>query len=677
MKETLSDNKTTESGLYSKEHHLLEKTAELIRDENLSKEELLQEFSNLHFEYDKLLKDSVKINRIADRNQRKLIRMLELEKRNLLLEQVVKERTKEIEDKNQQLEEQSQKLKELDRVKSRFLTNISHEFRTPLTLIMGPLEQMIENGKDFSEFEKNRKHIMMLRNSQRLLRLINQLLELSKLDSGRMKLQAGKTDIVSFMKIIFAYFQPLADQNELELVFQDRFEKDDRSFYIDHRKLEDVMSNILINAVKFTPPGGRVTVTLEEGPPEYERFPAGSADISVSDTGPGIPDTQLKYIFNRFYEAEQTAERRQKGSGIGLALAKELVELHHGTIDVISREGDGSTFTVKLPRGDGHLSREQIVDVPQPQTESQTESQTQPQTNSQTMVQSLENQMLDSVLEKEEENQPRIPFLLDENGENARPADISTVLVVDDSLEMRGYIKDCLEPGYRTIEAANGKEGVEKARKEIPDLIVSDVMMPELNGFELCRTLKNDVSTSHIPIILLTVKSSEDSVVKGLECGADDYVTKPFSTKILSARVKNLINLNREQQLKLKRELTGRPTRISVSPTEKEFVEDLKTVLEKNLPDPDFNVDAMCKKLYMSHPTLYRKIQALSGESPTAFLRSYRLKRAMELLESGFGSVTEVAVEVGFNSRSYFTKCFRERFHQLPSAFISGENGAE
>lgn len=661
MKETLSDNKTTETDLYSREHSLLEKAAKLIQSENLSREELQKEFLKLHSEYDKLLKASVKINRIADRNQRKLMSMLELEKRNLLLEQVVKERTREVEEKNSQLEEQSQKLKEMDRVKSRFLTNISHEFRTPLTLIMGPLEQLIENSSDIAEFEKKKKHIMMLRNSQRLLRLINQLLELSKLDSGRMKLQASKTDIVSFMKIIVSYFQPLADQNELELVFEDRFKSEDRSVYIDFRKLEDVISNILINAVKFTPPGGQVCLTVKGSPPEYDLFPSGSVEISVSDTGPGIPAVQLKYIFNRFYEAEHTNERRQKGSGIGLALAKELVELHHGTISAKSREGDGSTFIVKLPRGDNHLSEEQIVDRPEPQTISQT----------------LDIQMIHSVIEQPDDAHPRAPFVLEENNGNSETSDRqdemkpATILIVDDSMEMRTYIKDCLGPGYIAIEAANGREGIESARKAIPDLIVSDVMMPEINGHELCRTLKNDVTTSHIPIILLTVKSSEESVVKGLECGADDYVTKPFSSKILSARIKNLINLNRENQLRLTRELTGRPTQISVSSTEIEFIEDLKKVLEENLTDPEFNVDAMCKKLYMSHATLYRKIQALSGESPTAFIRSYRLNRAMQLLESGFGSVTEVAVEAGFSSRSYFTKCFKERFQQLPSDFIS------
>jgi signal transduction histidine kinase/DNA-binding NarL/FixJ family response regulator len=658
MKPEAGESKTAETNLYFKEFALLERVKEIIEKGDFSKDEILKEFADFHTEYDKLLKGIVKISRIADANQRKLMRTLELEKRNLLLEQVVKERTQEIGDKNRQLEEQSEKLKEMDRVKSRFLTNISHEFRTPLTLIMGPLEQMIAGDGDYSGMDKKKKHIMMLRNAQRLLRLINQLLELSKLDSGRMKLQAGKTDIVSFIKVIVTYFQSLADQNELDLVFDNTLEHEDRFLYIDHRKIEDVMSNILINAVKFTPPGGQISVTIKETPPEYENYPEGAVEISVGDTGPGIPAMQLRHIFNRFYEAKSTAERRQKGSGIGLALAKELVELHHGTISVNSREGDGSTFSVQLPKGSGHLAAEQKTGHAEPPN----------------MTQSLESQMLESVIEVEGENEPKSRFYLEGDPAAKEPA---IILVVDDSPEMRGYIRESLEPDYTVIEAGDGKEGIDKARKSVPDLIVSDVMMPGVNGYELCRTLKNDVNTSHIPVILLTVKASEDSVVQGLESGADDYITKPFSTKILSVRIKNLIDLHRDLQLTMNRELTGKPTKISVSAVEREFVEDLKKVLEENLPDPDFNVDAMCKKLYMSRPTLYRKIQAISGESPTEFIRSYRLKRASQLLESGFGSVTEVAFEVGFSSRAYFTKCFRERFHQLPSAYHPSESEAE
>jgi DNA-binding response OmpR family regulator len=250
----------------------------------------------------------------------------------------------------------------------------------------------------------------------------------------------------------------------------------------------------------------------------------------------------------------------------------------------------------------------------------------------------------------------------------------SIILVVEDSADVRDYIRGSLEPLYSVAEAKNGREGIERAQELIPDLIVSDIMMPEKDGYELCRVLKNDRITSHIPIILLTAKASEENIIEGLETGADDYVTKPFSTRILCARIKNLIDLRRHLQDTLNREMTFQPDKISVSPIDKEFLHDLQAVIEENISDPDFSVEELSKKLYMGRTTLYRKIQALSGESPTDFIRSYRLKRGAELLKKNFGSVLEVAFEVGFSSANYFTKCFKKKFHQLPTTFKETES---
>ena len=270
--------------------------------------------------------------------------------------------------------------------------------------------------------------------------------------------------------------------------------------------------------------------------------------------------------------------------------------------------------------------------------------------------------MNDMVVEKEEEEGDAFEaeVTVDEK---------DIILVVDDSAEMREYIRGTLEPVYTVVEAGDGREGIQKAQEIIPDLIISDIMMPEVNGYELCRVLKNDVNTSHIPIILLTAKASEENIVEGLETGADDYITKPFNTGILSAKIKNLINLRRQLHLKWDREMTLQPTNMSVSKIDEEFFQELEEVIEKNLSEPEFNVEDMGKRLYMSRATLYRKIHALSGKTPSEFLRSYRLKRAAQLLKSNFGSVTEVAFEVGFSNRTYFTKCFKEQFHQLPSDF--------
>ncbi len=573
-----------------------------------------------------------------------LWRSRKLVKEKQALEQIVKDRTKEIIEKNKQLEDQSEKLKEMDKVKSRFFANISHEFRTPLTLIMGPLEQML-SGPRGSEQEQEKRLKMMLRNSRRLLGLINQLLELSKLDSGEVKLQASRQNIVPFLKGIAASFEMAAVQNQLDLVFH--AEAENITLYFDPGKLEEAVCNLIANAVKFTPSGGRISFSVNISP--------GSdfVVISVSDTGPGIPRDQLEHIFDRFFQADSTYEHHRKGSGIGLSIARELVELHHGTIDAHTgeNEGGGASFTIRLPLGEAHLGPNEILDL----------SETASGVGEPCKIPAA------ALIEKEEEDLEPVDDGIETK---AAAAEKDIILVVEDSADLRDYMRGALEPHYRVVEAADGEEGVEKAGEIIPDLVVSDIMMPKKDGYELCRQIKNDIKTCHIPVVLLTAKASEKDVLHGLETGADDYITKPFNTMLLMARIKNLIDLRRQMQLKLNREMTRQPVEISVSPMDNEFIRDLQEVIEKNLEDPDFNVEELCKKLYMSQSTVYRKIQALTGESPTDFIRSYRLKRAAQLLESGFGSITEVAFEVGFSSRSYFTRCFKEKFHQLPSSFL-------
>ncbi len=579
------------------------------------------------------------------------------------LELVVKERTKEIGEKNIQLEEQSEKLKEMDTIKSRFFANISHEFRTPLTLILGPLEQMIDACPQ-NEEDRKRKLTLIFRNAQRLLRLINQLLELSKLDSGRMKLQACETGIITFIKGIVDSFRVLTQQKELELVFSveqgDNENAEEISLYIDPRKMEDIMSNLLVNAMKFTPPGGQVRVTIKRLPagsaldsvPSVSStakkvFQAGFVEISVCDTGPGIPSEQLAFIFDRFYQADSTYEFHEKGSGIGLALCKELVELHHGIIEAANREEGGSRFIIRLPVGSAHLAAGEITEYDEAQD----------------FASGGQGAFL--------KNRPLDPQKTFDNFTSAA-SDRETkeiILVVEDSAEMRDYIRCELEPVYTVIEAEDGRRGIEKARETIPDLIISDVMMPEINGYELCRTVKTDVKTSHIPVILLTAKASDESVVAGLETGADDYVTKPFKTKILLARIKNLIDIRAQLQKNINREMTLQPVKTAVSKLDREFLKDLNVAINKNLPDEDFNVEKLSKKLYMGRTSLYRKVLALTGLTPTEFIRSYRLKRGAELLKQGPISVLEVAFEVGFSDSSYFSKCFKEKFHQLPSEY--------
>jgi signal transduction histidine kinase/DNA-binding response OmpR family regulator len=665
--------KSTDSArIYERELRLLEKIEEIENQKSLSKDKLSKEYIELGNEYDKLLRQTIKITRIGDANLRKLMRSWKLEQEKLHLEQIVKERTKEIEEKNRQLEnqtvllkEKSEKLKDLSESKSRFFANISHEFRTPLSLIMGLLEEMLSENRDK---EEKKKLTLMLRNSQRLLGLINQLLELSKFESGKIKLQACQQQIIPFLKGIVGLFDPVTNKNELDLTFQTEFEEEEEtiSLYFDAEKLEEIFFNLLSNAVKFTPSGGKITVTASKNPSIETNFPSGSMDISISDTGPGIPRDQLCNVFDRFYQSDRTSEHHRKGTGIGLAIAKELVELHHGEIKACSNKSEGTEFIIRLPMGDAHLEPDEIVEH---------------------LEKSYKHKDLKEILDLFlKEKEPGILAgtemnpLTDANSSKGmmtkRDIEIepeayekNIILIVEDSADVRAYIRRSLEPLYDVADAKGGQEGIQIAQEIIPDLIISDIMMPGIDGYELCRMLKNDRKTSHIPIILLTAKASDENILEGLEVGADDYITKPFNTRILCARIKNLIDLRCQLQQKIQQEMPLQPAKMSVSKIDKEFLKDLQKVIRKNISNPEFNVEKLCRELYMSRATLYRKIQALSGESPTEFIRSYRLKRGAILLKKKFGTVLEVAIEVGFSSANYFTKCFKEKFHRLPSNF--------
>ncbi len=590
---------------------------------------------------------------------------LQLEKQRL--EKVIEERTTEINRKNRQLEqqthqlkEQSEQLQEMDRLKAGFFANISHEFRTPLTLIMGSLEQMSGGGPD----EQGEHLDLMRHHSQRLLSLINQLLDLAKLDSGKMKLQAVRQDLVPLMNNVLTTFQIAAKQKRLEL--KARFDEDSAEFYFDEEKIEECICNLLQNAIKFTPPGGKITVSIKLGLEQDTSFPQGYVEISIRDTGIGIPREKLDHIFDRFYQADDSGKGYQKGTGIGLALTRELVTLHHGKINVHSSEGNprGTEFVIRLPLGDkllepgekkentagalGHkcankglylMDRDNLHHEPLPHTgEEKNTGQEDPETT----------------------------------GEPGEP-DKEVILVVEDETDVRRLIRKTLEPYYTVVEAQDGRDGVEKAREQIPDLVISDIKMPRKDGYQLCRELKKDVKTSHIPVILLTAKVEAENVIEGLETGADDYVTKPFHSKILCARIKNLIELRRQLQQKMQRKLRLQPSEIPVSSLDEDFLKEVQAVIDANLSDPDFNVESFSKKLFMNRVTLYRKIRALTGETPTEFIRSFRLKRAVQLLKANAGNVTEVALNVGFSSSSYFARCFKKKFHHAPSDYPAAE----
>ena len=583
------------------------------------------------------------------------------------LEQVIEERTREINTKNQQLQkqtllliEQAEQLKELDHAKSRFFANISHEFRTPLTLIIGPLEQILSG--QVPDALRNKLNLMQ-QNSHRLLTLINRLLDLSRIDSGKMKLQAAFQDIIPFLKGILASFEHPLQENELTLDFH--HPEEPIHLYFDKEKLEEVFTNLLANAVKFTPARGRITLSLKKVMTKEEDFPAGFLEMIIRDTGIGIPREQLAHIFDRFFQVE-SHERKHKGSGLGLALTRELVALHHGKIDVNSQVGEnsGTEFILRLPLGKDHLQPREIIDHIKEEPGSPGPKPGILQETGDSQI-NLREQGLEEVLIETGEVEPAV-----EPGQEGQPGLKPTILVVEDNLGMRLFIRESIEAFYTVVEAGDGEEGREKARELMPDLVISDIMMPKMDGYELCRDLKTQFKTSHIPVILLTAKASESSKVAGFETGADDYIIKPFNMKLLLTRIKNLIDLRRQLQEKIQKQLRLQPDEIKISSIDQRFINQLQEIIEKHISDEDLNVESLSEKMDISRVTLNKKIQALTGETAVEFIRSYRLKRAMQLLKENFGTVLDVALEVGFSNPSYFARCFKEKFHQLPSEFI-------
>ncbi|MCI0695270.1 response regulator [candidate division KSB1 bacterium] len=569
---------------------------------------------------------------------------------------------------------EAQKLHEVDQIKSRFFANISHEFRTPLTLILGPLEQLL--ARDFHG-DPMQQYGFMRRSANRLLHLINQLLDLSKLEEGSMPLRARPENIIHLLKVIIASFASLAERNKILLRLDtsalpksDRGEAEPLIVYLDHDKFEKCMNNLLANAIKFTPAGGEVSVAvavaggsdlkgegrrakgeerkvgaLRHSPIAYRPSHSTFVQITVKDTGLGIPADQLDKVFDRFYQVEENSSsshaHKRQGTGIGLALTKELIELHRGEIHAESELGKGSAFTVRLPSGKEHLKPEEIVEASD---------------------QSSVTSELLSVFGVE----PPASSIQDQAS-----SDQPVLLIVEDNLDMRTHIRNLLAQSCRIIEASDGTEGLEKSAEAIPDLIISDVMMPEMDGFEFCRRIKTDERTSHIPVILLTARASERSKLEGLETGADDYLTKPFNAHELRVRIKNLLEQRRKLRERFSREVTLQPRDIAITTADELFLQRVMAIVDKHLSDSDFNVEAFAQEFRMSRVQLHRKIKALTDQSPGDFIRALRLRAAAKLLAQGKHTVTEVAYEAGFNNLSYFAKCFREQFGVLPSEYTA------
>ncbi|HEY5918805.1 MAG TPA: ATP-binding protein [Chryseolinea sp.] len=551
-----------------------------------------------------------------------------LEVQNIELERSVIERTRQISSQNEELEAQADKIMELDKIKSRFFANISHEFRTPLSLILGPLEKKL--GQPVAEDRKDIE--VMHRSASRLLTLVNQLLDLSKLEDGSLSLHTIEQDLSKLVSSITSQFASMAEARGVDFTLtatQPIFA------FVDSDKLIKIVSNLLSNAFKFSATGGSITVLIRKGEPDL-KYGEGYAEIRVVDTGIGIEGKHLPRIFDRFYQVDNSVTREYEGSGIGLSLTKELVELHHGDISVSSQPDKGSSFVVRLPLGKSHLGPNEI-DLP-------------------AVFTAEAGPHLDLTASTSIE-------LLEQNGTSRLNPKI---LLIEDNADMRYYLRDDLKEQYLILEAADGEEGLRMAMSEIPDLIVSDLMMPRLDGKSLCEKLKLDEKTSHIPLILLTAKADVAARIEGFQVGADEYIAKPFHTDELKARIRNLIDGRKKLQEKFSRQLTLGPQEIQVDSLEEKFIRKVVSIIEKNMGEATFSVDVLAREAAMSNIQLYRKLKALTGSTPNDLIRNMRLERAGSLLRQRGGNVAEIAYQVGFNNLSYFAKCFREKFGLTP-----------
>ncbi|HEX6889142.1 MAG TPA: ATP-binding protein, partial [Chryseolinea sp.] len=518
---------------------------------------------------------------------------------------------------------EADKYQELNSLKSRFFANISHEFRTPLTLLLSPLEKRMQlttaPPEDREEFG------IMHRNASRLLNLVNQLLDLSKIEAGSLKLKIVHGNINAFIKSISSQFSSMAQSRKIHFEVTSLATVD---AWFDPDKLEKIISNLLSNAFKFTPSGGRISVTVS--------IDDGHAKLEISDSGMGIPPGEVERIFDRFYQVDDSNLREFEGSGIGLSLVKELVELHHGTISVTSKPGQGSCFTVRIPLGREHLKDSEI-------------SESAEIISANVLKASGQSALLPQPTTNEE---------------------IPKLLIVEDNEDLRTYLRLSLKDKYSLVEASNGQQGVELAIQEIPDLILSDLMMPKMDGLELCRQIKSNEKTSHVPVILLTAKTDQETRIDGLVTGADDYLAKPFSLPELIARINNLIETRKKLRKHFSSAIILKPSDIRVISLDDRFIKKVMERIEVHLSDSSFSVEVLADEVAMSTIQVYRKLKAITGQTPNDLIRNVRLERAASLLDQHAGNVADVAYMVGFNNLSYFAKCFKDKFHQKPSEYL-------
>lgn len=526
----------------------------------------------------------------------------------------------------QQIENEVAKNEEINNMKFRFFTNVSHELRTPLTLIISPLEGMLKETTD--ELQSTRLQLMY-RNAQRLLRLVNQLLDFRKGEMSTHQLSLSEGDIISYVHSVCNSFLLMADKKHIQFSFFSGI--DTFSMAFDADKVGKIVMNLLSNAFKFTPEGGRVTVMIEHvaGTPDI-------LEIKIADTGIGISDVDKEHIFERFYQAGHKGVEETTGNGIGLSLVRDFVTLHEGEVKVFDNIGMGSVFVIQFP----------VKHV-------------------ETQVQLPEETGMPAGDEEDKE-------MKEEAREEMERKNFPLLLIVDDNEDFRIFMRYSLELQYRVKLAVNGKEAWEMMQEELPDLVISDVMMPQMDGNELCRLIKQDKRTAHIPVILLTARQNTEAKLEGLQTGADDYVTKPFNMTILVLRIRKLIELSRYHRV-TQGMIDPAPSEIVITSLDEKLIEKAIKYVEDNMSRTELSVEELSRELGMSRVHLYKKLLQITGKTPIEFIRVIRLKRAAQLLRESQLHVSEVAFEVGFNNPKYFSRYFKDEFGVLPSVYQEKE----
>jgi signal transduction histidine kinase/DNA-binding response OmpR family regulator len=541
-----------------------------------------------------------------------------------------------------------EKMYEMDQMKTQFFNNISHEFHSPMTLILSPLEKLVASRTTDGHMKKSLE--LVYRNARRLQRMTNQLRDFHKIETGDLQLQLSKGNIIQFIRNTALSFQGYAIDRRIR--YQFKADQEDVFAWFDADKLDKIIYNLLSNAFKFTPDGGEIAVAVsvvyaEAMPVSHPLKDKASryVEIVVQDSGIGIPEGKIEHVFQRFYHTGNHNGQHYEGSGVGLAFAYELVKFYQGEISVFSEEGHGAKFTVQIPLDEQFLEENQLVgefNVAPLET-----------ANGRDLAAADGQSSFNAELNKQE---------------------TPVILIVDDDEEVRNYVRDSLGVNHRIFCAGDGLEGCKKATKLIPDLIVTDIKMPEMSGIEMCNQVKEDERTSHIPVILLTAYSTKDNQIAGLRKGTDAYVAKPFSIDVLEAQITNLLESRRKLREKYSRQILLEPKKVTVTDIDEKFLIRVMEIVEKHISDTGFNAEALSKEAGMSRMQLYRKLRGLTDQTVHEFIRNIRLKRAVQLLEAKRMTITEVAYEVGFNDLTYFARCFRKQYQKSPSEYVSGKN---